>query len=60
MKLFPTKGNWGLKILALILTLALIATLGITSAFAADEGFVDGKFTETRHISVEVFQRPND
>ena len=48
------------RILALILTLALIATLGITSAFAADEGFVDGKFTETRHISVEVFQRPND
>jgi len=48
------------KILALVLALALIATLGITSAFAADEGFVDGKFTETRHITVEVFQRPND
>ena len=27
------------KILALVLALALIATLGITSAFAADEGF---------------------
>ena len=48
------------KILALVLALALIATLGITSAFAADEGFVDGKFTETRHITVEIFQRPND
>ena len=48
------------KILALILTLALIATLGITSAFAADDGFVDGKFTETRHITVEVFDRQND
>ena len=36
------------KILALVLVLALIATLGITSAFAADDGFVDGKFTETR------------
>lgn len=48
------------KILALVLALALIAALGITSAFAADEGFVDGKFTETRHITVEIFQRPND
>ncbi len=45
------------KILALVLALALIATLGITSAFAADEGFVDGKFTETRHITVRLFQR---
>jgi len=48
------------KILALILVLAMVATLGITSAFAADDGFVDGKFTETRHITVEVFNRQND
>ena len=48
------------KILALVLALALIATLGITSAFAADEGFVDGKFTETRHITVEIYNRNND
>ncbi len=48
------------RILALVLTLALIATLGITSAFAADEGFVDGKFTETRHIKVEIYNRNND
>ncbi len=45
------------RILALILTLALLATLGITSAFAADDGFVDGKFTETRKITVELFKR---
>ncbi|MBP5729044.1 MAG: extracellular solute-binding protein, partial [Clostridia bacterium] len=45
------------KILALVLALALIATLGITSAFAADDGFVDGKFTETRKITVELFKR---
>lgn len=45
------------RILALILTLALFATLGITSAFAADDGFVDGKFTETRKITVELFKR---
>lgn len=48
------------KILALVLVLALIAALGITSAFAADDGFVDGKFTETRKITVEVFNRQND
>ncbi len=48
------------KILVLVLVLALIATLGITSAFAADEGFVDGKFTETRHITVEIYNRNND
>lgn len=48
------------KILALILALALIATLGITSAFAADDGFVDGKFTETRKITVEIYNRNND
>ena len=48
------------KILALVLALALIATLGITSAFGADEGFVDGKFTETRHITVEIYNRNND
>ena len=48
------------RILALVLALAMLATLGISTAFAADEGFVDGKFTETRHITVEVFQRPND
>ena len=45
------------RILALVLALALIATLGITSAFAADDGFVDGKFTETRTITVRLFQR---
>ena len=48
------------KILALVLALALIATLGITSAFAADDGFVDGKFTETRKITVEIYNRNND
>ena len=48
------------RILSLVLVLALIATLGITTAFAADEGFVDGKFTETRHITVEIYNRNND
>ena len=48
------------RILALVLMLAMIATLGATSAFAADDGFVDGKFTNTRHITVEIFNRNND
>ncbi len=46
------------KILSLVLALVMLAALG--TAFAADDGFVDGKFTETRHITVEIFQRPND
>ena len=44
------------RILALILTLALVASLGLVSAFAEDE-LVDGKFAETRHITVRLFQR---
>ena len=47
------------KILALVLALAMIATLGITSAFAEDD-FVDGKFTTPHKITVEIFERPND
>ncbi|MCR5295820.1 MAG: extracellular solute-binding protein [Clostridiales bacterium] len=50
------------RILSLVLSLALLATLFTAVAFAdvADDGFVDGKFTETRHISVEIFNREND
>ena len=48
------------RILSLVLVLALIASLGISTAFAADDGFVDGKFTETRHITVEIYNRNND
>ena len=38
------------KILALVLALALIATLGITYAFAADVGFVDGNVSGPRFV----------
>ncbi len=49
------------RILSLVLALALVAAMGIfTTAVAADDGFVDGKFTETRHIKVEIFNRNND
>ena len=48
------------RILSLVLVLALIAAMGLSTAFAADDGFVDGKFTETRHITVEIYNRNND
>ena len=48
------------RIISLVLALVMVATLGISTAFAADEGFVDGKFTETRHITVEIYNRNND
>ena len=50
------------RILTLVLSLALLATLFATVAFAdvEDAGFVDGKFTETRHITVEIYNRNND
>ena len=49
------------KILALVLALALmLSALVIVTASAEEDGFVDGKFTETRHITVEIFNRQND
>ncbi len=53
------------RILSLILTLALLATVAALFTTAAvadveDPGFVDGKFTETRHITVEIYNRNND
>ena len=48
------------RLLALLLTVALLASMAVFPAFAADDGFVDGKFTDTRHITVEVFNRQND
>ena len=48
------------RILALVLMVVMLASIGIPAAFAADEGFVDGKFTETRHITVEIYNRNND
>ena len=44
------------RILALILALAMVLTMGLVSAFAEDE-LVDGKFAEPRHITVRLFQR---
>ena len=47
------------RIISLVLILAVIATMGVSAAFAADDGFVDGKFTTTRHITVEIYDRGN-
>ncbi len=47
------------RTLALGLVLMLLASLLAVPAFAADE-LVDGKFAETRKITVEVFDRKND
>jgi len=46
------------RVLAILLTLALVASLGISSAFAED--FSDGKFTTPQHLTVEVYNRYND
>ncbi len=44
------------KTLSLVLCLLLLAAL----AFAADSGLVNGKFTTTKSITVEVYDRSND
>lgn len=46
------------KILSVVLALALLVSVGLLAAQA--EELVDGKFTETRHITVEVYDRSND
>ncbi len=47
------------KTLSALLILALTLTLCGT-AFAANDEIVDGRFVETRHITVEVYDRSND
>jgi len=48
------------KLLAILLTTLMLVSVMTPIALAADEGFVDGKFTETRHITVEIFDRNTD
>ena len=45
------------KLLALLLSTLLVVSVMAPIALAADDGFVDGKFTETRTITVEIFDR---
>ncbi len=48
------------KLLAILFTSMLLVSVMAPIALAADDGFVDGKFTETRHITVEIFDRSTD
>ncbi len=52
------------RILSLVLVISLLLGMGMMTASAdevkADKGFVDGKFTETRTITVEIYNRSND
>lgn len=45
-------------ILSLLLALTLLLSVGLVAAQA--EELVDGKFAETRHITVEIYNRSND
>ena len=47
------------RFLALFLTLTLLCSMGLVFTASADE-LVDGKFAETKHITVEIFNRYND
>ncbi|MGN1368279.1 MAG: extracellular solute-binding protein [Aristaeellaceae bacterium] len=47
------------RILSLVLALAMLLSIGIVSAHA-DSELVDGRFTQTRKITVEIFDRSND
>ena len=46
------------KLLTLVLALALVLSMCAISASA--EELTDGKFAETRHITVEIYNRNND
>lgn len=48
------------RFLAILLAAALLCTMGILPAFAAEDDFVDGRFTTTHTITVEIFDRGND
>lgn len=47
------------RILALVLVAVLALSCGIVSSVAEDD-FVDGRFTTTHHITVEIYNRNND
>lgn len=46
------------KLIALLLVLSMAMTFAVVAH--ADEELVDGKFTTTRHITVEIYDRGND
>jgi len=48
------------RTLAFLLLVSLLATSGLLAAFAETPEIVDGKFTTTRSITVEIFDRANE
>ena len=46
------------KLLTLVLALAML--LSVCAFSASAEELVDGKFAETKHITVEIYNRNND
>lgn len=48
------------RILAILLLASMLATMGLFTAFAETPELVDGKFTTTRKITVEIFDRANE
>lgn len=48
------------KLLAILISSLLLVSVIAPVALAADSGFVDGKFTDTRHITVLLFDRFTD
>ncbi|NLA53014.1 MAG: sugar ABC transporter substrate-binding protein, partial [Clostridiales bacterium] len=48
------------RILAFLLLVTMMATLGFTAVFAETPEIVDGRFTTTRKITVEVFDRARE
>ena len=47
------------KLVALLLAVAMVMSFALV-AHAEEAEIVDGKFTTTRHITVEVYDRGND
>lgn len=48
------------RFLAFLLVAAMLCSMGILTAFAAEDDFVDGKFTTPHTITVEIYDRGND
>ena len=48
------------KLLAILVTTILLVSVMAPLAMAEDSGFVDGKFTETRTITVAHFDRDTE
>ena len=48
------------RTLTVLLLLAMLLSTGLSAVFAEDAEIVDGKFTTTRKITVEIYDRANE